>query len=213
MGGSLFPTGERLRQGQMLQKNLTLKICNNRKLSSTVTLKKGDDVIAWDAPWCFPFAVGPARASRKSFYVRAGTFSTAWGKIPRCPNPLSPPSQLSHVLCAVSADGYPHRIRAPGDSQKLEFCPNYSRDVQGAECSSLSRWLQPTVSCNHNIKYYYFCVLCLGKHAELQLSFHRISKVASTRNNFWEGLALGFYPPPHPLFLFFFFLLSVVISK
>lgn len=110
MGGLLFPTGEGLGQGRMPQKSPTLKMCNNRKLNSAVTLKKGDDVIAWDTPLCFPFAIGPARASRKSFYVHAGTFSTAWGKIPRCQNPLSPPSQLSRVLCAVSTDGYPHRI-------------------------------------------------------------------------------------------------------
>lgn len=99
--------------------------------------------------------------------VHAGMFSTDWGKIERCQNPLSPQSQLSHVLCAVSADGYPHHVRTPDNSQKLKHCANYSQNVQGAKCPSLSRWLQPTMSYNHNIKYYYFCMLCLGKHAKL----------------------------------------------
>lgn len=98
--------------------------------------------------------------------VHAGIFSTAWGKIPRCQNPLSPSSHLSHFLNAVSADGYPQCIGAPGASQKLKYCANYNQDVQGAKCPFHSRWQQPTMSCNQNIKYYYFCMLCLGRCAK-----------------------------------------------
>lgn len=98
--------------------------------------------------------------------VHAGIFSTAWGKILRCQNPLSPSSHLSHFLNAVSADGYPQCIGAPGASQKLKYCANYNQDVQGAKCPFHSRWQQPTMSCNQNIKYYYFCMLCLGRCAK-----------------------------------------------
>lgn len=52
-------------------------------------------------------------------------------------------------------------------TQKLKCCVDYSQDVQGAERPSLNRWLQPTVSCNHNIKYYCSFMLCMGKHAKL----------------------------------------------
>lgn len=165
-GAHCFPMGEDLGQGWALQKSPTPKICNNRKLNPTVTPEKRDDVIAWGTPSCFHFAMRAACALGKVSYM----FTACWnifhclGKNSEVPK--SPSSHLSHFLSAVSADGYAQCIGAPGISQKLKYCSNYNQDVQGAERPFHSRWQQPTMSCNQNIKYYYFCMLCLGRHAK-----------------------------------------------
>lgn len=103
-GHSLFPTGQDLGQDWRLQKkrNPTPKICNNRKLNPTVTLNKGDNVIAWDTPSCFQFAAGEARASGKPFYV----FSSCWNvfhwlgknwEVPK--STVTPESALPCFMC------------------------------------------------------------------------------------------------------------------
>jgi len=158
--------------------------------------------------FCLPEGQHVLQGNLFTCLVHAGTFSTARGKIQRCQNPLSPPSQLSHVLCAVSADGYPHHIRAPGNSQKLEYCANYSQDVQGAECPSLSRWLQPTKSYNHNIKYYYFLHAVFGKTCQTVVWFRRIRKVSSVGNNLFGRFGFGIL-----LFFFFPFFFFFIITK
>lgn len=101
-GRSLFPTGGDLGQDRMLQQNPTPKICNNGKLNLTVTLKKGDNVIAQDTPSCFRFAIGAARGSGKPFYV----FSSCWnifhcrGENPKVPkSTVTPESALPCFMC------------------------------------------------------------------------------------------------------------------
>lgn len=102
VGGSLFSTGEDLGQGWTLQKNPTPKICNNRKLNPTVTLKKGDNGVAWDAPSCFLFAIKAARASGKPWYMFGSCRNVfhCLGKNPEVPkSTVAPESALQCFMC------------------------------------------------------------------------------------------------------------------
>lgn len=152
----------------MLQKNPTQNLGHNRKLNPTVTLKKGNSVTAWDISVLSVCHRGSTCFGEIFLHVY---FMLEHFPLPReksegakicCRPRVSSP--MFYVLLVLMGN---HTIPELVVTQKLKYCADYSQDVQGAECPSFSRWLQPTVSYNHNIKYYNFCMLCLGKDAKV----------------------------------------------